>query len=105
MTKNQHTPTPWSVSKAASNVIIGATATVLVATCRSEDPNYRAKSDGANAAFIVRACNAHDSLVAAVGRIASIIEDDAGEREVLTITEQDILHVAKEALRLAQGEG
>ena len=60
----QHTPTPW----AASGVTVygsdgGARNTVADTTCCG---SMTREADEANAAFIVRAVNSHDALVAAV---------------------------------------
>jgi len=72
MEKNvQHTPTPWS--------LIGAS----IWTGRDSDPHgHIATVDKcwtedcrvATAAFIARACNAHDELVAKAGAVARTLE-------------------------------
>lgn len=56
--KNTHTPGPWSLS---GDRYIVAPDSELIADCFKES-----QEDVANAAFIVRACNAHDELVAAL---------------------------------------
>jgi len=58
-----HTPTPYRVY--ASRRIMGPDST-YVGSATSEE----------NAAFIVRACNAHDELVAALRNIAEYAEHD-----------------------------
>lgn len=54
---DQHTPTPWYVYAGGG--------------IRTMDEEYVPLFQAANAAFIVRAVNAHDDLVAALTRIAN----------------------------------
>ena len=67
----KHTPTPWHVGmRAAERIVYDGTGwAVANATI------YHAEHEGgqtlANAAFIVRACNAHDDLLAALETIAN----------------------------------
>jgi type IV secretory pathway VirB10-like protein len=79
----KHTPTPWRASKARKSSNFGA----YVAFVQTVDPaSVLAKVSGgptddrevaeANAAFIVRAVNAHDDLVKALGELADAIEED-----------------------------
>lgn len=63
-----HTPTPWYCDNAAGTTIWNAAGHGLVAECPEPAEWLGAKKldRAANAAFIVRACNAHDELVAAL---------------------------------------
>lgn len=70
-----HTPTPWRTN-GATITAYGAWG-LTIASCRSRQdpvnahPGLAAKTTaeaGANAAFIVRACNAHDELLEALRR-------------------------------------
>jgi hypothetical protein len=79
----KHTPTPWRASKARKSSNFGA----YVAFVQTVDPaSVLAKVSGgptddrevaeANAAFIVRAVNAHDDLVKALRRA---LADELGD--------------------------
>lgn len=103
----QHTPTPWKLSDgfAGANVMSETGTNVALALSEFTAPR---KAEGkiltiaeiaevkANAAFIVRACNAHDALVAEVEKAVALMEaagigyNEAGLRS---------------ALKLARGEG
>lgn len=63
----KHTPTPWAWS-ASTKTIRSVPTNYWLATMDSFDG---AVNNNANAAFIVRACNAHDQLVAFVAQVAS----------------------------------
>lgn len=64
----QHTPTPWTADDGA--VWYGdRPIRVLIADCSPAGGNDHAIGD---ATFIVRACNAHDELVAALREIAQM---------------------------------
>ena len=67
------TPTPWFVYSQNSNMIVNAAATKVIADASSEEGDYAEAK--ANAAFIVRACNAHDQLVAALRAVLLEIGD------------------------------
>ena len=61
---NKHTPTPWSYqhkSDAYTHIIRGPNNRFICQFHQSTDDTTKA-----NAAFIVRACNAHDQLVEAL---------------------------------------
>jgi hypothetical protein len=62
----QHTPTPWKTETPKGWEQKGLTAIwsdgVMVATCGRQGTQEQQD----NAAFIVRACNSHDALVAAL---------------------------------------
>lgn len=78
MSEVNHTPTPWRVDH---SIVIDPTAR----TRRSEwhifsnvtGPDFIAgeASSQANGDFIVRACNAHEALVAALKNAFSVIEE------------------------------
>lgn len=67
-----HTPTPWNVTRDENHVraLIRDAGFMRVAECgRAFVPGIAE----ANAAFIVRACNAHDELVAALRKVEHTI--------------------------------
>lgn len=77
---NDHTPTPWQIGitlypyvhfYGPSDV---AGFSVAIGSCVT---SFGKENDEANAAFIVKACNAHDELVAALENVRSIISDGA----------------------------
>lgn len=66
----QHTPTPWA--DATPSMMVTSATGKTVAMVYGDDPACVADDRArANAAFIVRACNAHDHLVAALERTLS----------------------------------
>ena len=91
-----HTPTPWG-TKSRSGWDTGNAAVwsgpTLVAQCgRQGTPEQLA-----NAAFIVRACNAHEALVEALERLMRYESEDRPEL-------WDSYLQATSALKLARGE-
>ena len=69
MTVNKHTPGPWEVDRANPEMVYteyvdndGASRYI----CDCDSDILPQKEYEANAAFIVRACNAHDELLAAL---------------------------------------
>ena len=99
----QHTPTPWQLAENDNTIVISqqldsdgnayAIADVLVGNGH--------KSDGtkeANAAFIVKACNAHEALVDAAKFAALYCEEDW---DVGAGTGKEALKKLCEALKLA----
>lgn len=66
-----HTSTPWIVSR--SYCIVKEGTTLLVADCA--EGSFNGPCSCANAEFIVRAVNAHDVLVAALGAIHTAIDE------------------------------
>jgi hypothetical protein len=76
-----HTPTPWVVEKNSVNAENGSV--VSIAECGLSAPgqswsgtDYSTREhQAANAEFIVRACNSHDQLVAALKAALATIED------------------------------
>ena len=61
----KHTPGPWAVA-ASSNPDNGTGWRDIVSTGTVFSPSYVGEALDVDAAFIVRACNAHDELVAAL---------------------------------------
>jgi len=77
----QHTPTPWKAVRENAHPTGGALLGVFVdradGSCIAETFSNCGQSDAecrANAAFIVRACNAHDALVAALSDLEDIFD-------------------------------
>lgn len=67
-----HTPTPWEIDPDDDAVVQNCDGGMMIATvsqpddfpCRDEDEDESLEEEcKANAAFIVRVCNAHDDLV------------------------------------------
>ena len=67
----KHTQLPWAVHN--DDTILGGPHNRVVADCENTPaalrPSPATDQDKANAAFIVRACNAHADLVEALGRL------------------------------------
>ena len=74
-TNTTHTPTPWGISKISNNydeyMIYGDTAST-VRGCNICNTVY----GGANAAFIVKACNMHDNLLVLCRALVDVIESE-----------------------------
>jgi len=67
----QHTPTPWKVLQAGDpsgvpRVTSDKGGVAVICVNRYMGEKGPSAEESANAAFIVRACNAHDELVAAL---------------------------------------
>lgn len=108
MTTQQHTPTPW-VRPVGTDYLIGGNGhngPIYIATIESATaPNrhhYTAPKERAeaNAAFIVRACNAHEALVA-VAEQAEAWADELGDDSGGAIAFRNKI---RDALKLARGE-
>ncbi len=85
-----HTPTPWRQSRQGHDILHdGKGEKVLVGICT--DPN--------NAAFIVRACNAHELLIREFQNLleTAIMRGNLKEGE-------DLVRSARHALAKAKGE-
>lgn len=86
MSEAKHTPTPWRLAKSAVIEIRGVSQTPVVSWSGFDDSNRTTAEHKANAAFIVRACNAHDDMVAALRRaeqfIVNAIEANVGPKDV-----------------------
>jgi hypothetical protein len=80
MSNTKHTPTPWWIAQSAGPGILAIDATdpqdgQLFAVCEIfgiNDMRENSPVAEANAAFIVKACNSHDQLIAELqnGRVA-----------------------------------
>jgi len=62
---SKRTPGPWFLEDDCIRAKTSDSGTVSVAVCRGWDTRWE-KEQKANAEFIVRACNAHDDLLAAL---------------------------------------
>jgi len=94
----QHTPTPWRVVRAKGyriDDVVGA-KDQLIASFDGE-PFER---EQANAAFIVRAANAHDALIAALQSLHDNIAEYARINNLAGFDNQD-MQQARAALKLA----
>lgn len=109
-TKIEHTPTPWILGKISDVGYSGAQAPCqiwtgkgagwgLVATtnhwCQAKPIN------SVDAAFIVKACNAHDELVAALDYALTQVEYDQF-KDGNTVTGQEALKRGRAALAKVQ---
>lgn len=90
MTKSQHTPTPWRVGDAGATVFAPKSHSPLMVA-------QRLKRD--DAAFIVRACNAHDALVEAL----ELAQDELSAiADYHACVSEEALDKISEALKLAK---
>ena len=87
-----HTPTPYTIEADTDPITIIGKDEEVVAHCGSNE----IPSNQRDAAFIVRACNAHDALVTALESLMRC-SDDSSER-------WDSYRQAESALKLARGE-
>ena len=100
----KHTPTPWSIvpQNDGSSIIAKMhedASKGFRIVCHAWLRRDSQAEDQANAAFIVRAVNAHDDLVAALSNLVAIIED--GNKAT---TESSSYACARAALAKARGE-
>lgn len=102
---NKHTPTPWR--RYAANKVLAGDATFIADTAfrdHDEPAVVSVEVSNANAAFIVRACNAHDYLVTALENIftrATCAPNDDSEKADAEFMK--IMEYAKAALAKARG--
>ncbi len=88
---SNHTPTPWHIE----SVAVGAFKSVVSLVSGTDGKVTNITCSDADAAFIVRAVNAHDAMVeAATWAIAVISNPDA----------QETVNKLRAALKLALGE-
>jgi len=81
-TTTQHTPTPWELSEGGLNVNAenGSVLRIAVTSGADVGPGWSGtdyatfEHSKANAAFIIRACNSHEPLVAALVEAVEIIQ-------------------------------
>lgn len=84
-----HTPTPWKISEFGDGLsFISAADRAVTQACRPED-----------AAFIVKACNAHDNLVRCMDLVATGLEADG--RNVDGMTKANAAKMLRAALAKA----
>ncbi len=100
MTKSKHTPTPWNTSKATVGSYVMAQDVYMVTEpCRTHD-----------AAFIVKAVNNHETLVAALEYALPVLEaslQDAIKRDLDSWAVTDVrqrLEDVRKALAAAKGD-
>lgn len=93
MSESKHTPTPWRISGTSSHRVTGKHG--VLANC-GNDSTHSAVEDqcAANAAFIVRACNAHEELLEALQKIATCESQAPG----------DVVDIARAAIAKARSE-
>jgi hypothetical protein len=99
----EHTPTPWIVDESDQDFdqIISRTEEgleVLVADVYGD-----IETSKANAAFIVRACNSHDALVAVGTRIAKYFDGTSGS-DFPACLPIAVIDELRAAIKLARGE-
>ena len=90
---SEHTPTPWIYSSGQIWKETGGDAdqaSVRLAMMDREEPDTAPVERDANAAFIVRACNAHDELVRAAW---AMVDYSRAETPTDHATPQELLHV------------
>lgn len=95
----QHTPVPWHINEHSETSINGAG--ILVASCggysnNARDPMELHNELKANAAFIVRACNSHDDLLAFVKAVEAALDGKRnrfGKLESYTCRDPELLRV------------
>lgn len=84
MSNAAHTPTPWEVDESGIQVDAANGSATSIAFCAGTRPgknwsgtDYATKRhQQANAAFIVRACNAHEQLVAALRGLIKLVDEN-----------------------------
>lgn len=96
-----HTPTPWRIYR-ETGVEPDGNSSLDIAKCYDIESSFSTSEDTAkaNAAFIVRAVNAHAALVSALRDLLGAIDE---QREVRLSLETQ-LPAAREALELARGD-
>ena len=108
-TETKHTPTPWRTGDKYPARIIGPANSRIVAQTTIEVDDVASEREIVDAAFIVRACNAHAELVQQVEwfcrSIEYYIERDKrdGDDEGMKL-KQFTLKSAQNALAKARGE-
>jgi hypothetical protein len=99
MAESRHTPGPWRVNSGHGELWIESVkhGRVICAFEKHRTGQYT-EQDGANAEFIVRACNAHDELLAACEALISQYDAPGGP----ALTEQ--VEAVRAAIAKARGE-
>jgi hypothetical protein len=99
----KHTPGPWKY-EADDNVIIGGDGLIMTWQTRSIDVGVAERD--ANAEFIVRACNSHDDLMAALEDMmawARAVSDEYIDGGDLREDYRQALSDARDALAAGRG--
>ena len=109
---SEHTPTPWKLKHkidptAVSGITKSAGFDAVIANCggwssNTADPDKQRNEQVANAAFIVRACNAHEALVEALAFYVMIFGNTAAS--ITRESAREAYESANSALALARGE-
>lgn len=97
----QHTPTPWvieSQARVSAHSIVDVDC-IPIAEVRIVGRSEGGRGTAADVEFIVRACNAHDELVAALAQIARL----SAEGEVSANMQYALGDIARAALARVQG--
>ncbi|MDB5620553.1 hypothetical protein [Tardiphaga sp.] len=87
----EHTPTPWKWTEGTAAITrewFGADRTIVAVKGRlawHEDDLCSSREAGANADLIVRAVNAHETLVAALATIAQFPITDASNMDAVNM--------------------
>jgi hypothetical protein len=89
--ETKHTPTPWH---RAGDYIVSEDE---IAVAEITNPCLASQTEDANAAFIVRAVNAHEALVRALRELIEAAEEDGRP-------DRPCVRVARAALALAEGK-
>ena len=106
LSKPSHTPTPWRIYKEPMNPNprLMAEASTLVAVI-SQGKAF-AKETEANAAYIVKAVNAHEEMVKALKDVLFVLKGQAERGNFLDSSERDISleGVVEQAIAKAEGK-
>lgn len=94
-----HTPTPWRQSEINPMYVLDDARGEIIAECQ---PHYVDKKSKENAAFIVRAVNAHDELLAALKKIREMVQQCNASNAVAV---QEYLRSGNGAKAIAKAEG
>ena len=100
-----HTKTPWSIEGCTVYKLNTSGINIFDAEVRAGygDDDHRTRENvlEANAAFIVRACNSHEKLVAAIKKVARILDAQDDPRYSI---HHPLVKPLLEALAIAEGE-
>lgn len=93
-----HTPTPWVIEAGTDGIIRGSADDRWIAKTSVSDPSGW-DTDAANAAFIVRACNNHEEILAALKLMVHSAVPHPGEHKAMYAAWE----VAHKAIAKAEG--
>ena len=99
MSNTNHTPTPWFVHDGNRNLVVTAT-NCIVADALGTD--FDSETERANAAFIVRAANSHDQLVALLEEVVEAYEAHDRSAFCQAGADNDLVKRARAALAAAE---